>query len=569
MTELHFLVDLVVAVLAAFCGGLIVQRLGLPVILGYLLAGVVIGPFTPGLTIDEQSVRLVADIGVAFLLFALGTEFSVAELRRMGRSAGLGGGMQVIVTMLLGVPLAPLFGATHLQGIYLGTLLALSSTVVTLKVLMTQGQLQSLPGKVALGITVAQDIAMLPLMIVLPSAIGGSGVDLANLGITVLKASAVLLGSYLVAARAAPWVLQQVAIPATRELFLLGVVSLALGTALLTQLIGLSLAFGAFVAGLVLAESRYRTQAVAEALPIRDLFTSLFFVSVGMLINPGQLLAHAGQVALLSAVAVFGKFLIVALILIALGLPGRIAIIAGLSLAQIGEFSFVLARVGVDSRAIPSSLFDLTLGTALVSIVAAPFLLRLAPLLEAAGRRIPRMRTRFEEKATAPIEADRLSEHTVICGFGRVGSHLAHALTRRGRSFLVIEYNPEIVSRLEAQAVPVVYGDASNPAVLERAHLHEAVLLAVLLPDPAATELTVRRAREHSPDLDIIARANSREQVARLRAAGATEVVQPEFEAGIEVIRHALQRYGITGAELDRDAADHRAAFYQGTRDES
>jgi CPA2 family monovalent cation:H+ antiporter-2 len=528
----------------------------------------VIGPFTPGLTIDEHSVRLVADIGVAFLLFALGTEFSAAELRRMGRSAGLGGGIQVLVTMLLGVPLAPLLGATHLQGLYLGALLALSSTVVTLKVLMTHAQLQSLPGKVALGITVTQDIAMLPLMIVLPSAIGGSGVDLPNLAITVIKASAVLLGSYLIAARVAPWVLAQVAIPATRELFLLGVVSLALGTALLTQLIGLSLAFGAFVAGLVLAESRYRTQAVAEALPIRDLFTSLFFVSVGMLINPGQLLAHAAQVGLLSAVVVPGKFLIVALILIGLGLPGRVAIIAGLSLAQIGEFSFVLARVGVDSHAIPSSLFDLTLGTALVSLVAAPFLLRLAPSLEAAGRRIPFLRTRFEHQPRGQIESDGLHGHSVICGYGRVGSHLAHALARRGASFLVIEYNPEIIGRLEERGVPVVYGDASNPTVLEQAHLRDAVLLAVLLPEPAAAELTVRRAREHSPDLDIIARANSREQVNRLRAAGATEVVQPEFEAGLEVIRHALQRYGITGAELARDAADHRADFYQGTGDE-
>jgi CPA2 family monovalent cation:H+ antiporter-2 len=377
-----------------------------------------------------------------------------------------------------------------------------------------------------------------------------------------VKAGAVLLGAYVVGARIVPWALGRAAISRTRELFLLGVVALALGTAVVTQFAGLSLAFGAFLAGLVVAESDYRTQVVAESLPLRDLFASLFFVSVGMLINPTTLLTQAGLLALVSAVVILGKVGIVAGIVLALGMPGRVALLTGLSLAQVGEFSFVLARLGVDDGAIPSSLFDLTLATALVTIVLTPSLIKVAPVLLAGLVRIPLLGRRFVDPVE-PAQVEGMSHHTVICGYGRVGQELALALAARGLKYLVVEYNPLIVRELRAEGIPVVYGDSANPVVLEHTFIERAALLAVLVPDARIAEATTRAARLLNKRLDVVARAVGVHDVERLQKAGAAEVVQPEFEAGVEVIRHALRRYGVTGLELMHATAGRRAVFYR------
>lgn len=563
MEDLHLVIDLVLAVLAAFAGGLVAQRLGQPVILGYLLAGVVIGPFTPGPTADVHSVQVLAEIGVAFLMFALGAEVSLGELRQFGRVTVLGGALQILLTMGLGPLLAPLLGLSFLQGVFLGALLALSSTVVALKVLMGRGELQALHGRVALGILIVQDLAVVPMVVVLPALVAGGEGVLVELAFAAAKAAAVLLVAYLLGTRAVPWLLGHAAGTRSREVFLLGIVGLALGTALATQAAGLSLAFGAFLAGLVIAESDYRTQVVAEALPLRDLFASLFFVSVGMLINLPDLIHQAGIVLLLSATTMIGKLAIVTLVVLLLGVPGRVALFTGASLAQVGEFSFVLARLGTDAGAIPPVLFDLTLATALVTIVLTPALLWSAPYLLRALERLPGVGTRFAPPVQADPRAEGLSRHTVICGYGRVGRELAEALERRKLRYLVVEYNPQIVRELRARDVPVIYGDAANPAVLEHAHLETARLLAVLMPDAHAAELATAHARARHPRLDIIARAVDVGHVQGLRRAGATEVVQPEFEAGIEVIRHTMRRYGIVGMELTHLMAGRRTAFYR------
>lgn len=563
MHELQLIFDLVAAVVAAFLGGIIAQRLGQPVILGYLIAGVVIGPFTPGPVADVHSVQVLAEIGVAFLMFALGVEFSFAELMRLGRVASLGGVLQIAGTMLLGPLLAPLLGLTLLQGLFLGALLSLSSTVVALKVLMGRGELQSLHGRVTLGILILQDLAVVPMVVVLPSLVAGGEGLLVELGLAAVKAAAVLLGAWLVGARVVPWLLNHAAVTRSRELFILGIVGLALGTALVTQFAGLSLAFGAFLAGLVVAESDYRTQALAEVLPFRDLFASLFFVSVGMLIDPQQLLAQAGTVLLVSVAVIVGKAAIVTGVVRLLGLPGTVALLAGLSLAQVGEFSFVLARLGVEAGAIPGSVFDLTLATALVTIVLTPSLLRFSPRLSAIVERWPLMRPGDAPVTALDEDTGPLRRHAVICGHGRVGRELALVLERRNLQYVVIELNPAVVRELRARGVRTIYGDAANPVVLEHAGLDRARLLAVLLPDAHAAEQTTRVARAHHPSLDIIVRAEDHGQIQRLWEAGATDVVQPQFETGVEVIRHALRRFGVGAIQLDYLVAGRRAAYYR------
>ena len=271
------------------------------------------------------------------------------------------------------------------------------------------------------------------MVVVLPAVASGSEHVLVELAWAAAKAGAVLLGAYLIGARLVPSVLGRAAVSRTRGLFLLGVVALALGTAVVTQFAGLSLAFGAFLAGLVVAESDYRTQVVAESLPFRDLFASLFFVSVGMLIDPLGLLSQAGLVSLVSGVVVLGKVGVVAAVVLALGMPARVALLTGLSLGQVGEFSFVLARIGVDGGALPPALFDLTLATALITIALTPSLLRLAPLLFGVVDRLPLVGQRATELGEpAAIESEGLRQHTVICGYGRVGRELADALERRG-----------------------------------------------------------------------------------------------------------------------------------------
>ncbi len=562
---LELILDLVLAVVAAFAGGLLAQRLRQPVILGYLLAGVAIGPFTPGPTARQETVQVLAEIGVAFLMFALGAEVSLGELRRLGRVTALGGPLQVLLTMALGPLFAPLLGLTFTQGIFLGGLLALSSTVVALKVLQARGEAGAVHGRVALGILVVQDLAVVPMVIVLPALAAGSERLATDLLLAAVKALGVLAGAYVLGTRAVPWLLGRAASGRSRELFLLAVVSLALGTAVVTQLVGLSLAFGAFLAGLVVAESEYRVQVVAEVLPMRDLFASLFFVSVGMLVDPQALAGQLGAVLVASVAVVVLKTAIAAGTAAVLGMPGRVALLAGLSVSQVGEFSFVLAQIGVATNAIPASLFDFILALALVTIVATPALVQAGdPLANLLGR-TPGLRRLFKEPLDAG-DAEQLGElrrHTVICGYGRLARELLDALEARSMRYLVVDYNPLVVRELRRQGVPVIYGDGSNPAVLEHAHLEHARLLALLMPDADAAEAATRFARAHHPKLDIIVRARNAADIEPLRRAGATDVVQPEFEAGVEVIRHALRRYGIGGFELSQVIAGRRTTFYR------
>jgi CPA2 family monovalent cation:H+ antiporter-2 len=496
-------------------------------------------------------------------MFALGAEFSSGELRRLGRVAALGGSLQDICTMGLGSLLAPALGLSVLQGVFLGALLALSSTVVALKVLMARGELQALHGRTAVGILLAQDIAVVPMVVVLPTISGGGDALLTELSLAAAKAGAVLLVAFVVGTRIVPWVLNHVALGQSREVFLLSVVALALGTAVATSFAGLSLAFGAFLAGLVVAESEYRTQVMAEVLPLRDLFVALFFVSVGMLIDPSILATQAGLIALLAVTAVVGKVVIVTLALPLVGMPGRVGLLAGLSLAQVGEFSFVLARIGVDAGAIPPAIFSLTLATALVTILLAPSLLRAGPFLVKLLERLPVVGARFAAPVVADQEIEGLRQHTVICGYGRVGRELADALERRSFRYLVVDYNPLVVRGLRSRGVAVIYGDASNPAVLDHANLERARVLALVMPDARAAEAATRYARGKHPRLDIVVRAAGAEQMERLRRAGASEAVQPEFEAGVEIIRHTLRRYGIAGLELLNATAGRRAAYYE------
>lgn len=562
MEDLGLVADLVIALGAAFLGGMVAQRLGQPLLLGYILAGVLIGPNTPGLVADRDRVLLLANLGVAFLMFALGVEFSFAELVRVRRPALIGGGLQIPLTSLLGTLAGLAIGWSPPAALLLGGAFAISSSIVALKLLLGRGELESPQGRVALGLGIVQDLSLVPMLALLPVLTGGG-----DLGPTLLRslgtAAVALAAVVLLGARLVPRVLYLVARTGSRELFVLTVVLIALGTALASQAAGLSFALGAFMAGLVVSESEFESQVLSEVIPFRDLFSSLFFVAVGMLLDLGFLVAEARLVLGLVGVLVLGKLLIVGGALLAAGVDHRTTTLVAVLMAQMGEFSFVLAGVGLADGLIDDDQYSLILAVALGSILLVPLLLAVAPTLVTLSAHLPGVAAQERAQAGPEAAPRALSGHVVICGYGRVGAELGEALRRHGVGYAVIELNPAVVRELRRQGVPAFYGDAGSEALLRRAGIRRAQTLAVTTPDLVAAEAAIRHARRLNPAIAVIARATSSGEVGTLGEAGAGEVVQPEFEAGLEFVRQVLHWHGVAGRDAEDLVTRRRLAFYR------
>jgi CPA2 family monovalent cation:H+ antiporter-2 len=437
--------------------------------------------------------------------------------------------------------------------------------MVALKILESRGELGSLHGRVAVAILIVQDVAVVPLMILLPAATGAGGISVAALGEAAGKAALVLIAAYVLGTRLVPWLLFRVAATNSRELFVLTIVALAVGFSVGSYFLGLSVAFGAFLAGLVVSGSEFSYRTLAEILPLRDVFATIFFVAMGMLIDPHFILDHADEVALVAAALLVGKLLITLLVVVAGGLRGRTTVMTAGVLAQAGEFSFILARVGVDEGAIGRELNSTFLGAAMVSIVLNPVLLRLAPtLLLRALQVIPGTGALFAEPVQAYVgdEPEALRRHVVICGHGDAGRELAEVVLRRGFRCLVVDLNPYVISDLRRRKVPCVYGDSSRPEVLQRCSLESAQVLAITVPELAAAQLTVANARAINPGLDIIARGRGPESHPVLKQAGAAEVVHPDFEGGLEFVRHTLHRYGVDSTQIASILGRRRIDYY-------
>ncbi len=552
MEGLSLLIDLVIILIAALVGGVIARGLKLPVILGYLAGGIVVGPHAFRLVSDIGRIETLATIGVVLLMFTIGMELSLKTLKQMGKVAVLGGIAQVLATVALGLGVGTLFHWPLQEAIFFGFVIAMSSTMIILKILMERGEIDSAHGRVMLGISLVQDLAAVPMMVVIP-VLGESGAGLLPaLGLAALKA-VIFLGAMLVLGIwVLPWIMRRVAGVRSRELFLLAVFGLGLGVAFATYNFGLSIALGAFVAGLLISESEYVYQALADVIPLRDIFATLFFASLGMLIDPRFLLGNIGMVIIIVIAIVVGKFIICVLVPWLFGYSVKTMLFTGAGLFQIGEFSFVLAAAALGVGVITTDLYDLILTYAVISILLTPFAFSLTSVAYARfsqGKRV----ARFLASRTDPAFSSRsleLRSHVVICGCGRVGRDLGTILMRRGFSYLVIDIDPYVISTRRASGVPHIYGDASNPEILSRASLDKAKVLVITFYDPIATEMTVRNALRINPKLDIVARVHLDSEAETLRKLGVAELVHPEFEAGLEIIRHTLHRFGIVGTEI-------------------
>jgi CPA2 family monovalent cation:H+ antiporter-2 len=446
--------DIVVIVVAALLGGLVAQRLHQPLLLGYILAGVAVGPYTGGVTVTEiHTVELLAEIGVALLLFALGLEFSFQDLRPVRHIALLGTPIQMGLTIVYGMGIGWLVGWEWQAALWFGALLSLSSTMVLLKTLMGQGLMGTLSSRVMIGMLVVQDLAMVPLMIILPQ-VQNLEAGLLLLWEAVLRAGLFLGTMIVVGTRLVPRLMGYIARWSSRELFLVAVTALALGVGYATYRFGLSFAFGAFVAGMVISESVYRHQALGDILPLRDLFGLLFFVSVGMLFDPAFLLAHLGTVTLTVGLVAVGKGLICGGLVWVFGYGNIVPLAVGLSLFQVGEFAFVLARLGLRTGSISADLYAFVLTTAVVTMVLTPFAVRITGPLYALRKRWG-TRPPLQTISLAPVG---LREHVVIAGGGRVGQYVATVLQRLGLPYAVIELDHRRVEECQAAGMPVIYG---------------------------------------------------------------------------------------------------------------
>ncbi|MBE7553032.1 MAG: cation:proton antiporter [Anaerolineales bacterium] len=555
--ELPLLINIAAALVAAFIGGLLARRVGLPTIVGYLLAGVAIGPFTPGFVGDTETISQLAELGVIFLMFGVGLHFSFHDLWRVRDAAIPGAIMQTLISTALGFGLTQLWGWSIPAGLVLGLAISIASTVVLLRGLMDNGLFNTTHGQVAVGWLVFEDLATVVILVLMPAFFATEGGNVwVTVGSAVLSA-AVFVGLMLFAgSRLAPWLLTQIARTRSRELFILTVVTIALGTAVgSAELFGVSLALGAFLAGMVLSESSVSHQVGAEILPFRETFAVLFFVSVGMLVNLNYLIANAGQVLALTALIVLGKFVLTVALGVLFPRPARTALVVAAGLSQIGEFSFIVGQAGVSLDILTQEQYSLILAGALLSIMVNPLMFRAISPVEAFLQRFPSLWRLLDRHGPPPRPpAEKLADHVVVVGYGRVGEHIVTVLGHLGVPRLIVELDAGRLAEFEQQGIPTLFGDAANSEVLTHAGLERARALVVTVPNEAAAEIIVASAHEMAPQLPIIARAATRPGVERLAILGAQDVIHPELEGGLEVLRHTLLALGYPLLEVQQYA---------------
>jgi len=568
--DLPILTDLLILLLSALPIAFLCHRLRLPVIVGFMLTGVIIGPSGLGLIRDIHAVEILAEIGVVLLLFTIGLEFSLRRMMEMKRLVLVGGGLQVVFTMLLVIGLAYLNGRALSQAVFFGFLFALSSTAIVLKSYMDRAEVDAPHGKAGVGVLLFQDLCIVPMMLLVPILSGKEGSSPSQIALTLGSAALTVAAVILTARIVVPFLLERIVNLRSPEIFIGFVVLVSLGTATLTAKLGLSLALGAFIAGLVLSESEYSHQIVSDILPFRDVFNSLFFISIGMLLSVGALISNLGTVILLFTSLVIGKALIILLVALLLGNSLRVAVMIGLGLAQVGEFSFILAKTGLEQELISGGDYQQFLAASIISMIATPFLIKAAPQIGYA------LQTAFSrgsvtENGSEEISGSKnnLAGHVVIVGFGMNGRNLAKVLSRINVQHVVLELNAESVRKGKAEGLPIQYGDATRREILQHACLSAARILVIAISDSLATRRTVALAREMNRDLHIIVRTRYMSEVDDLYSLGANQVIPEEFETSIEIFSRVLREYGIGRNLIQREVEEVRREGYRMLRSAS
>jgi monovalent cation:H+ antiporter-2, CPA2 family len=566
MHDLDLILTLAGGLTSALIAGYLTQRIGLSPIVGYLMAGVLVGPYTPGFVADPGSAEQLAEVGVILIMFGVGLQFHVEELLAVRRVAVPGAIAQSLVATALGFLVARALGWEGAAAVVFGLALSVASTVVLVRVLVDNNDLHTPTGHIAVGWLVVEDLFTVIVLVLLPS-LSASGGGPSNLGVslavTALKVAGLVAFTFVVGTKAIPWLLDRVAATRSRELFTLTVLVIALGIAVGSALLaGVSMALGAFLAGLVVGRSEFSLRAAAEALPMRDAFAVLFFVSVGMLLNPASLLEAPLFIAAALAIVLVGKPLIALLVVIVLRYSLKVALAVAVALAQIGEFSFILVAVSRDLELVPATAMDAVVAVAIVSIVLNPILYRLVGPAERWISARPRLWRVLNAGAAAPgLPASARpasfdsSHHAVVVGYGPSGRILTRLLRENEIEPTVIELNVDTVRRLREGGISAVYGDASQRDILEAAGVDRATSLILSAAGMAGIEEVIRQARDINPAVHILARTAYLQDVEALKKAGADDVFSGEREVALALTEAILDRLGATPEQIDRERA--------------
>ena len=561
--EIPLLTDIVIILGLSIVVLFVCSLLRIPTIVGFFLTGMLAGPHGLGLIKAINEVEILAEIGIVLLLFTIGMEFSLKNLLRIKKSILMGGSLQVWLTFLAVFVIAMKLGQSFGESMFLGFLIPLSSTAVVLKVIQERAEVDSPHGSTSLGILIYQDVIIVPMMLFTPLLVGAT-TGLAKSPFALLTEGIGIILFVVVCAKwIVPQVLHQIARTRNRELFLLSVVIICFGFAWLFSSAGLSLALGAFLAGLIISESEYAHQALGNILPLHDISMSFFFISIGMLLDVGFLFQRPGLIVLIALGVLALKTIIAGFGTVLLGFPIRTAVLVGLALSQVGEFSFILSKTGIEFGLLAGDIYQMFLAVSVLTMALTPLIIAFAPRTADFVLRLPmpeRLRRGF-----SPVQEVKLAgkkDHLVIIGFGFNGRNLARAAKVRGIPYCIIEMNPETVREEKAKGEPIYYGDATHEAVLQRADIEDARVAVVAISDPTATRRIVELVRKLSPGVYVIVRTRFLQEVKTLHALGADEVIPEEFETSVEIFARVLEKYLVPRDEIDKYIDEIRSEDY-------
>ena len=536
MNEFIIIKDIVVTLLVSVPIILLFHKFKIPSIVGFLIAGMIIGPYGFGLISEVNEIEIMAEVGVILLLFTIGLEFSLKELARIKKLLLIGGGLQVLITIVISFLILNLIGIQLNQAVFIGMLISLSSTAIVLKLLSDSGEIESPQGKISVGILIFQDLAIVPMFLLVDILQQSGSVDFLSIILRLLTSAAIISFILFAAKYLAPRILYYLARSRMRELFTVGVILILLGTAFLTHTFGLSFALGAFIAGLILSESEYSSQIIAEILPFKDVFNSIFFVSIGLLLNINFAIHYPLEILLISVSIIVLKSLIVFVLILFLKYPTRTAILSAIGLAQIGEFSFILAQQGGN---LLGEYFNLFLASTIFTMIATPFLIKLAPLIADKTKSIKK------EDVNVVSGTEKFQNHVIIAGFGLNGRNLAKVLKESRINYIIIEMNPDTVKQERAKGEHIIFGDISREEVLHSAGIHTAKVLVVVISDRTISRRVIRIAKNLNKDLFVLVRTRYISETDELKSLGADLVIPEEFETSIQIFSSVLKQYHI------------------------
>jgi CPA2 family monovalent cation:H+ antiporter-2 len=556
MNTAHLLTNIAIILLSAFFSGLIFRRLNQSIIVGYLLSGIVIGPYGLGIIKTPSQIDLLSEIGIILLMFILGLSFPPKKIVKMGSKTLIAGVLQVLITVTGVMGFTYLVGWNLFTGLLVGSLFALSSTAIVIKVLNDLGAIDSLHGRLMVSCLIVQDIAAILMIVILPSLEKGAGNQVILPVFTSLTTGVVFIGIFLFLNRKIiPRIQYWVAAVGGKELFLIGTIIFCIGMAAMSQMIGLSLALGAFLAGFLVSESEFNYQMLAGMVPFRDAFLCIFFVAIGMLLDPRFIFYYPWEVFLLFSCIVLGKFFFTVLATCFSRYSLKIAILVAAGLAHMGEFSFVIVKMSLQHNLVSEHFFNLYLTASLLTMLVTPFMIKKSPTLIARLNRVvflERWLRGKEDPELVELEK-KLRHHVIICGYGPIGIILGRVLRAKKIPFVALDLNAQTVVKMRELGLNCFYGDAASPEVLKKVNVEQATLVVITVPDPMSTEVTVKNVKDLNPDCFVLARTRFSKELEELYEYGADVVVQEEFETGLAILVRALKELKVNIGEINKE----------------